>query len=77
MNNGSQYEIEIYNIDAMDIADIVTALYANSIEGDNRDEVGMYLRDNKASSVFVNPMFVSQAVAIINELGFETDEDSE
>lgn len=73
--NGSQYEILVYNADETDMMDIVSALVEADIEGDNRDEIGMYLRDGKANSVFVNPTNIGTAVEIINGLGFETDED--
>lgn len=72
---GSQYQIEIYNADETDMMDIVNALAEGNVSGDNRDEIGMYLRDGKTSSVFVDPEDLGEAIAIINRLGFETDED--
>lgn len=72
----AQYEIEVYEADETDLAHtIVNALYHGGVAGDNRDEIGMYQRENKSHSVFVNPADVGLAVEIINALGFETDED--
>jgi len=71
----NEYEITITNMTDEDMYDITTALHEAGIDGEDTDDIGKYLRNNKPVSVFVNPSQVGPAVTIINGLGFETDED--
>lgn len=72
----NSYEIEIFNIsDDTEMNTIQEALQQAGISDAGDKEVGMYLRDNKPCSVFVDPSEVSEAVQILHSLGYETDED--
>ena len=70
------YEIAIYGMTDDDMIIITDALSAANIDDAGDVEVGAYQKDNKPRSVFVTAMEVDAAVAIINSLGFETDEDA-
>ena len=70
---GALYEVAIIGFDGEIADDIVPALLAAGIDI-NLDESESR---GKESSVFVNPDCVGQAVKIINDLGYETDEDDE
>ncbi|KKN21621.1 hypothetical protein LCGC14_0923630 [marine sediment metagenome] len=72
----NEYEIEIFGIsDYTEMHKITNALYENGINGEDIDEVGMYLQDNKPDSVFVECSELEEAINIINALGYTTDED--
>ena len=71
----SEWEIEVYGADDHDMMLIQGQLAAGNIRGEDTDDIGLYFHNGKARSVFVYPPDLGQAVAIINALGFETDED--
>lgn len=74
-NNSTDYEIEVFNADNDDMLLIALELADHNICGDDRDEIGCYLRHNRPNSIFVLPIEVCRTVEIINGLGFQTDED--
>lgn len=72
----NSYEILIHNMaDDSEMNAVQEALYNAGISDAGDEEVGMYLHDAKPRSVFVDPSEVGLAVEILNELGYETDED--
>lgn len=73
----NSYEITIINMENdTDMNTIQTALADANISDAGDEEVGMYLQYERPRSVFVDPSEVVSAVAIINALGFATDEDA-
>lgn len=74
----NSYEITITNMtDDTEMNAVQSALYAAGVTDAGDEEVGMYLHDNKARSVFVEPLDVVKAVKVLNALGYETDEDEQ
>ena len=72
----NSYEILIHNMaDDTEMNKVQAALHDANITDAGDEEVGMYLHDNKHRSVFVDPSEVGLAVEILNNLGYETDED--
>lgn len=72
----NSYEILIHNMtDSTEMDTVQQALYNAGITDAGDEEVGMYLHHNKPRSVFVVPSEVGRSVEILNELGYETDED--
>jgi len=70
------WEIEIYGLtDDTQMNEIAENLFIYGIPGEDVDDIGVYLQDNKPRSVFVEPQSVTKAVGLINALGYETDED--
>ncbi len=71
------YEIEIFYLtDYTQMHKICTALYDAGVGGEDIDECGLYLQDNKPNSVFIEPTDLGKAVEIINHLGYKTNEDT-
>lgn len=70
------HEIEIYYIKDYDQMNAIChALYEGNIDGEDIDDIGIYLQEGKPDSVFVEYQNLNDAVNIINKLGYETDED--
>lgn len=69
-------EILIYDMeDDMEMVKVQNALAEASIGDGGDEDMPMYLKWEKARSVFVELSEVNKAVKIINDLGYTTDED--
>lgn len=72
----SRYEILIFNLQQNDDMErIQQALTAAGIEDAGDIAAGAYRVYAKPRSVFVSPSEVQKAVTVLNDLGYETDED--
>jgi len=70
------WEIEVFNATDEDMIILANALYHAGIGGQDADDIGMYFEDGSSNSLFVYANDLQKAVEVINNLGFETDEDS-
>lgn len=70
------HEIRIYDFSPEhDLDRLLDCLQSAAIRGEDRDGVGMYRQNDKAYSVFVEPSELGRAVKVLNQWGFQTDED--
>jgi len=75
----NSYEIKIHNMtDDMEMFTVQQALHDANIPDGGDEELGAYLQENKPRSIFVvSAADVSEAVEVLNKLGYETDEDEQ
>lgn len=72
----NSYEIFIHNMtDDTEMNAVQQALYDAGVGDAANDDIGAYLRTDKPRSVFVVPSDLLKAVKVLNDLGYETDED--